>query len=137
MSHQLRATGEMKDLDVVIERGGQLMSLEKQDTGHEAAAVMDQVNEVWHLREQGHEEAAVMDQVSEMRQFKVQVEKWTEQVAALSQKDGASCQQQLRRKCFNCNHFGHLQHNCPFCCWEPTSCSCYLCGQPGHVTSSV
>ena len=35
------------------------MALEKQDTGHEVAAVMDQVSEVRQLREQGSEAAAI------------------------------------------------------------------------------
>ena len=84
MSQQLRATGDTKVVDQVVERAKLLMVVQEQ-----AAAITSEETEVFKLQ--------------------VQVSQLTEQVAALNlqHKEGDS------RRCFNCNQPGHTEHNCP------------------------
>ena len=82
---QLRATGEVSDLDKVLERAKLLMTIEEPQT---TAAV--QSNEMQELR----------DQISSL----------TEQVAALSVR---RTKQPASVVCYGCQQSGHIQRNCP------------------------
>ena len=84
MSQQLRATGDTKVVDQVVERAKLLMVVQEQ-----AAAITSEEKEVFKLR--------------------AQVSQLTEQVAALNlqHKEGDS------RCCFNYNQPGYIQRNCP------------------------
>ena len=52
VSCQLRGTGEMKSLDVVIERTRLSLILNEQDAGSKEAAIKDKTDKVGHLKEQ-------------------------------------------------------------------------------------
>ena len=84
VSQQIRATGETKSLEQVVERAKLLMVVQEQ-----TAAITSEETEVSKLREQ--------------------VSQLTEQVAALNvqHKDGD------KRCCFYCNQPGHTQRYCP------------------------
>ena len=82
---RLRATGEVSDLDKVLERAKLLMTIEEPQT---TAAV--QSNEMQGLR----------DQISSL----------TEQVAALSVR---CTNRPASVVCYGCQQSGHIQRNCP------------------------
>ena len=84
VSQQLRATGDTKVLDQVVEHAKLLMIVQEQT-------------------------AAVTSEETEMLKLQAQVSQLTEQVAALNiqRKDGDT------RRCFYCNRPGHTQRSCP------------------------
>jgi len=82
---QLRATGEVNDLDRVLERAKLLMTIEEPQ---QVAAV----------------------QSNEMQQLRDQVSSLTEQVAALSIR---RTKQPASVVCYGCQQPGHLLRNCP------------------------
>ena len=86
VSRQLRATGNTKDLEVVVQRPKVLM------------AVSDQ-----------QQTTAMTTTPNEVDQLKIQVTLLTEQVAVLTtiQKNEGP------RHCFYCNRLAHTQHSCP------------------------
>ena len=90
LSQQLRATGEARDLNSSIERARLLMSIDTQS--QQVAAVEAQSNHTNPLQEQ--------------------VEKLTEQVAALSARIHRDPQQQKPKRCYKCGQAGHVQRNC-------------------------
>ena len=85
VSQQLRATGDTKTLDQVVERAKLLMVVQEQ-----AAAITSEGE-------------------AEVLKLQAQVSQLTEQVAALNmqRKDSDT------RRCFFCNQPGHTQRNCP------------------------
>ena len=85
ISKQLRATGALDDLDIVVERAKLLMTIEEPQ---KTAAV--QTNEIQDLKEQ--------------------ISLLTEQVAALSSKPTRGPAAVI---CYRCQRPGHLQRNCP------------------------
>ena len=84
VSQQLRATGDTKVLDQVVERAKLLMVVQEQT-------------------------AATTSEETEVSKLRSQVSQLTEQVAALNmqRKDGEA------RRCFYYNQPGHTQRNCP------------------------
>ena len=85
ISKQLRATGEVNDLDVVMERAKLLMIIEEPQ---KVAAI----------------------QTTEIQDLKEQISLLTEQVAALSVKP---LRQPSIVVCYKCQQPGHVQRNCP------------------------
>ena len=106
VSKQLRAAGEMEDLDKLMQRAKLLMTL---DCSERTAAVGKQ-------------------QVDAVEALKEQVASLTEQVAALTTQRTAHQTPSLR--CFRCNQPGHVQRNCP-----NKLRRCYACGRAGHIAS--
>ena len=102
VSRQLRATGDTKELEAVVQRAKVLM------------AVSDQ-----------QQTAAMTTTPSEVDQLKTQVTLLTEQVAALTTRQ----KNEGPRRCFYCNRLGHTQRSCPT---RFTSQRCYICNRPGH-----
>ena len=93
---QLRAMGDVSNLDRVLERAKLLMAIEEPQ---KTAAV----------------------QTSEMQKLKEQVSTLTEQVAALSAR---RLKQPAAVVCYKCQQPGHLQRNCPltrkcYLCGQP------------------
>ena len=105
ISRQLRATGDTKELDAVVQRAEVLMAVSEQ----EQAAAM----------------TVAPQSPREVDDLKTQITELTEQVAALTarQKNGGP------KRCFYCNKLGHTQRSCPE---RPTSQRCYICNRPGH-----
>ena len=85
ISKQLRATGEVNDLDVVMERAKLLMIIEEPQ---KVAAI----------------------QTTEIQDLKEQISLLTEQVAALSVKP---LRRPSIVVCYKCQQPGHVQRNCP------------------------
>ena len=113
VSRQLRATGEIKSLDVAVARARLLMTI---DEHGQTAAVTEGPTDVQLLREQ--------------------VALLTEQVAALSTSRRAGNDQQRFRngpRCFSCNRLGHIQRECPYRYRGSDPRRCFKCGQPGHL----
>ena len=113
VSRQLRATGEIKALDVAVVRARLLMTID----GHgQAAAVADKTDKVELLREQ--------------------VALLTEHVATLStSRRSADSQQRSKLRCFSCSRPGHVQRDCPYRYRRqgPDPRRCFVCDQPGHL----
>lgn len=105
ISRQLRASGDTKDLDAVVQRTKVLMAVNEQ------------------------EQTAAMTTTSatsgEVDQLKTQITQLTEQVAVLT----ATQKSREPKRCFYCNQLGHTQRNCPT---RFTTQKCYICNRLGH-----
>ena len=106
VSKQLRAVGDIDDLDKVIERAKLLLTIDKREN---IAAI------------------ETTETPREMEVLQQQVSLLSEQVAALTTRQQRGRSATVRR-CYNCRQTGHLQRNCP------EQRRCYTCGQPGHVS---
>ncbi len=106
VSKQLRASGDTKEIDDVVERARLLMALEDQE---QATAVVSSA------------------EASEVRQLKDKISELTEQVAALASMRAKQEQQRSFPRCFSCNRLGHTQRYCP------SRRRCFACGQTGHL----
>ena len=105
VSKQLRATGEVSDLDKVLERAQLLLTIEKQE---KSAAI--------EAKEEPSEVEALREQISAL----------TEQVSALVTRHPAT-RPNRPQLCYRCHQPGHLQQQCP------KSRECFVCGHPGHI----
>ena len=111
MSRQLRATGEAKDLAATMERARLLISLDDQG-----------------------QTATVREGPSDVEQLQEQIEKLTEQVAALSTSSLRTADTDRgQRRCFYCNRVGHVQHVCPYCRQSAEGRRCFICNRQGHL----
>ena len=116
VSRQLRATGEVKELDTAITRARLIMAVD--DSGRSAA---------------------VKEKSSEVDTLKEQIAQLTEQVAALSttptrRTPKEQQRHQAPRRCFNCNQTGHLMRDCRNRLRRfPDTRRCFNCNQPGHL----
>ena len=106
VSKQLRAVGEINDLDKVLERAKLLLTMDEQE---QTAAIK------------------TTERPLEMEVLQQQVSVLSEQVAALTSRLPRGRSTALRR-CYNCRQPGHLQRNCP------EQRRCYSCGRQGHTT---
>ena len=111
VSRQLRATGEAKDLAATMERARLLISLDDQG-----------------------QTATVREGPSNVERLQEQIEKLTEQVAALSTSSLCTADTDRgQRRCFYCNHVGHVQHVCPYCRQSAEGRRCFICNRQGHL----
>ena len=93
VSAQLRATGDMKELDRTVERAHLLMAISSQSAVYIAT---------------------VGAEPGEVQQLKDQVAELTEQVAVLTTRRTDSWQKNVvQLRCFNCDGIGHIQRECP------------------------
>ena len=106
ISRQLRATGDTKELDAVVQRVKVLVTVSEQ----EQTAAMHTVHK----------------SPREVDNLKMQITELTEQVAALTAQQNSAGP----KRCFYCNKLGHTQRNCP---GRPASQRCYICNRPGHL----
>ena len=125
VSRQIRASGEVQDLEKAVERARLLMTVnETSDMGSVQAAAID--------------ESRPTDSVT--KKLEEQVAKLTEQVAALSARtpQGSGRQRQRPRylRCFKCNRVGHTQYECSYEHQMQTPAGnrrCFACGRFGHI----
>ena len=108
ISKQLRAAGEIEELDKLVQRARLLMTL----TEKEKSAAIGQQRPNTNL----------------IKTLKEQVAALTEQVAALTTANQRTARQPVRLLCFRCNQPGHMQRNCP----RMRSRRCFSCGRMGH-----
>ena len=118
ISQQLRASGETKELDKVVDRARLLMAINDHS---QVATITD------------HCEG---DPV--MKELKDQVATLTEQVAALTTRKSLRFLPQENYKsetirCFICNGTGHMKYECPSRRRQNTTDRCFKCGQKGHI----
>lgn len=112
VSKQIRAAGDVKDLDKAVERARLLMTIE----GEQAPAAA----------------------VTEVQELKKQISELTEQVAVLTTAKNKPRNSSARSKqCFNCRGFGHLQRDCPTPRRPQANFrrTCWSCGQQGHIAT--
>ena len=108
ISKQLRATGEIEELDKLVQRARLLMTLKEKE---QSAAIEQQ-----------------MPNTDLVETLKVQVAALTEQVAALTTANQWTARQPARLLCFRCNQPGHVQRFRPM-----RSRRCFACGRTGHL----
>ena len=60
-----------------------------------------------------------------------QIEKLTEQVAALSTQ--VTNGQKKSKHRYNCGQTGYIQHDCFYQDQRQSNIRCFLCNQPGHI----
>ena len=89
ISRQLRASGDTKDLNAVVQRAKMLMAVMEQ--GQTAALTTSPTTP------------------SEVDQLKTQITQLTEQVAALTVRQSSN----KPKRCFYCSQLGHTQCSCP------------------------
>lgn len=89
ISKQLRATGEIEDVDKLIQRTKLLMTLTE------------------------NENQLLLDNRDQTETSLKQVTTLTEKVAALIMANQWTARQANRLLCFRCNRPGHVQRNCP------------------------
>ncbi len=112
VSRQLRAAGQTKNLEKVVERARLLMVLE----------------------EQGQVSAVASEDDSQLKQLREQISVLSEQVAALTTTHEVSRRQRVASlRCFQCSQPGHLQRNCPRRPPARNDRRCFACGLPGHM----
>jgi len=125
VSRQIRASGEVQDLEKAVERARLLMTVnETSDMGSVQAAATG--------------ESRPTDSVT--KKLEEKVAKLTEQVAALSARtpQGSGRQRQRPRylRCFKCNRVGHTQYECSYEHQMQTPVGnrrCFGCGRFGHI----
>lgn len=109
VSRQLRATGEVDDVEKVLQRAKLLMTIDR-----------EQQEQVATVQQEGS--------LSEVESLRQQVAGLSEQVAALTTRQVGS--KSAPPICYRCNRPGHIQRNCPGLL---RTRSCYACGTRGHM----
>ena len=112
VSKQIRAAGDVKDIEKAIERARLLMTIEGEQTPVAA--------------------------VTEVQELKKQITQLTEQVAVLTTaKNVPRSAAMASKRCFNCRGFGHLQRDCPTPRRPQANYrrTCWSCGQQGHIAA--
>ena len=107
VSRQLRAAGDVKELDTALERARTLMTLEDQGNARPVAAMEEKQGEKTQVQKLAH-----------------QIEVLTDQVAALSVRNERTV------RCFCCGQPGHVERQC----WKREgNAKCFSCGRLGHI----
>ena len=109
ISKQLRAVGEIEELDKLVQRARLLMTL----TQRENSAAVGQQKPNTNLVETLKEQVAAL----------------TEQVAVLTTANQRTARQPNRPLCSRCNQRGHVQRNC----LNMRPRRCFACGRIGHL----
>ena len=103
ISRQLRATGDVDNLEKMVERAKLLMTIDSEQ----------------------QEQAAAVESGSTLESLRQQITGLSEQVAALTTRPAAK-----QPVCYRCHKPGHIQRNCPGLFQAQT---CYACGSKGHI----
>ena len=114
VSRQIRASGDTKELDSVVDRARLLMAMDWQERTPQQGARLEPAGQ-------------------EMRQLQEQIASLSEQVAALTT---SQTTKQQKGRCFCCNQVGHTQYNCPRSRRQYQSRTprrCFNCGRLGHL----
>ena len=105
ISRELHAIGVTDNLNVVVERAKLLIVVDEQETTT----------------------AAVSIQATGFDELKTQMQRLTEQVAALTTKQKPS---EGAQRCYYCKPSGHTQRYCPV---RIANQRCLICETPGHL----
>ena len=105
ISKQLRATGEIDDLEKMVDWAKLLLTLDHEERAATVGPPMPS---------------------SDVVLLQQQVATLTEQVAALTA-GRAPTNSTTSRRCYRCHQPGHVQRNCPL------SRRCFACGRQGHL----